>query len=221
MNNKWLLFGILAILISGLLTVVPVSAAITTLSPDVNATCVVFNGDNSGAAEQVYFDYGHETNPNFSASTVNRSVAGAFSAKRCDEPTFIPGYTYKYRACGKTSGCGDTELFTMNVLVPHETTNFSDMGEVFIANGGDIGWVAQHIWDVYTLVWGSFYFLLIIGFVFMNVTIKQKSVTISLLLVLISGSVLFTIAPPQMTAIATMLIALALTGLFIWFIKRR
>lgn len=221
MNNKWLSFGILATLISGLLIVVPVSAAITTLSADVNSTCVVFNGENSGAAEQVYFDYGHETNPNFSASTGNRSATGAFTAKRCDEPTFLPGYTYKYRACGKTSGCGATELFTMYALVPHETTNFSDIGETFIANGGDIGWVAAHIWDVYSLVWSSYFMLLLIGFVFMNVTIKQKSVTISLLLVLISGSVLFSISPPQMQAIATILIALAITGLSVWFIKRR
>jgi hypothetical protein len=192
MNKRvLLLLGILMILI------IPVSASITTNSANVNATCIIFSGTNSGAAEQVYFDYGHETNPNFSSSTKNVSATGTFTVKRCDEPTFLPGETYKFRACGKTSGCGSTQLFTMYVIVPHTTTNFSDTGEAFIANGGDIGWVAGHIWDVYTLVWGSFFFLLLIGFVFMNITIKQKSVTISLLLVLISGSVLFAIAPPE------------------------
>jgi hypothetical protein len=216
-NLGGLVIGIIAIL----LLTVTVSAAITTNIATVNATCVVFSGTNSGVAEQVYFDYGHTTNPNFSSSTPNKSAAGTFTVKRCDEPTFLPAETYKYRACGKTSGCGDTVIFTMNAIVPHETSNFSVQGEEFIANGGDIGWIAAHIWDVYTLVWGSFFFLLLIGFVFMNITIKQKSVTISLLLVLISGSVLFTIAPPQTAQIAQILIALSLTGLVIWFVKRR
>jgi hypothetical protein len=221
MNNVRLLPGILAILLVVIGAVIPVSGVITTTSATINTTCIIFGGDNSGAAEQVYFDYGHITNPNFSSSTKNVSASGSFSVKRCDEPTFLPGETYKYRACGKTSGCGDTEQFTMYEVVPHETTNFSDTGENFIANGGDIGWVASHIWDVYTLVWGSFFFLLLIGFVFMNITIKQKSVTISLLLVLISGSVLFAISPPETTQIAGILIALSLTGLAIWLFKRR
>ena len=225
-----ILLGILAIL------VIPVSAAITTNGVTVNATCVVFSGTNSGSAEQVYFDYGHGSNgctidptgnitictdASFSSSTKNVSATGTFTVKRCDEPVFLPGETYKVRACGKTSGCGSTEMFTMYAIVPHETSNFSDTGEAFISNGGDISWVAQHIWDVYTLVWGSFFFLLLIAFVFMNITIKQKSVTISLLLILISGSVLFAIAPPETVQIAEILIALAITGLAIWFMKRR
>jgi hypothetical protein len=223
MNNYRILSVVTVLTLMGVSVVIPiVSAAITTTSVSMNTTCIVFGGDNSGAAEQVYFDYGHITNPNFSSSTKNVSATGAFSVRRCDEPTFLPGETYKYRACGKTSGCGSTEEFTMYAVVPHETSNFSDTGEAFIANGGDIGWVAAHIWDVYVLVWGSFFFLLLIGFVFMNITIKQKSVTISLLLVLISGSVLFTIGgPPELPQIAGILIALSLCGLMIWFFKRR
>jgi hypothetical protein len=216
--NKHLITILISVL-AACLIILPVSAAITTNAATVNATCVVFSGANSGAAEQVYFDYGHVTNPNFSASTVNRSATGTFTARRCDEPTFLPNYTYKYRACGKSSGCGATLTFTMNVIVPHTTTNFSDQGELFIANGGDIGWIAAHIWDVYALVWGPYFMLLIIAFVFMNVTIKQKSVTISLLLVLISGSLLFSIAPPETQQIAQILIVLSFAGLVFWLYK--
>lgn len=216
MNNYWYLpVWVLAVIV----VILPVNAAITTNAATVNATCVVFSGTNSGAAEQVYFDYGHTTNPNFSASTTNQSATGTFTISRCDEPTFLPGYTYKYRACGKSSGCGGTLNFTMNALIMHNTTNLSDTGEAFIANGGDIRWVAMHIWDIYALVWGSYFILLLISFVFMNIVIKQKSITIAFLLMLISAGVLLAIAPPELTQIANVLIVLGGAGLVFWLYK--
>jgi len=231
--NK-LLFLIVAVLAVTLISI-PVNAAITTNAATVNATCVVLSGTNSGPAEQVYFVYGHISNgcqihpngtinmsctyPAFSSSTLNSSATGTFTARRCDEPTFLPSNTYKYQACGRVSGCGATLTFTMNPLVPHATTTFSQYGEAFISNGGDLQWVAMHIWDVYSMIWGSYFMLLLIAFIFMNIVIKQKSITIAFLLMLISGGVLLSIAPPEMTQIAYILMALAMAGLMFWLIK--
>jgi hypothetical protein len=213
--------GIVAILF---VLVLPVTAA-TTQSAAVNGTCVVFHGTTSGT-EQAYFEYGWydpaHPNTEFSAATKNTSQFGAYSVARCDEPTFLPGYTYKYRACGKTSGCDSTpELFSMYALVPHVTTNFSVQGEAFIEHGGDINWVAMHIWDVYSLVWGSYFILLVISFVFMNIVIKQKSITVAFLLMLISGTMLLSIAPPETSEIAQVLMILGGTGLMYWMYKGR
>jgi hypothetical protein len=107
----------------------------------------------------------------------------------------------------------------MNPLVPHATTTFSQYGEAFISNGGDIRWVAMHVWDMYSMVWGSYFILLLISFIFMNIVIKQKSITIAFLLMLISGGVLVTIAPPEMTQIAYILMVLAAGGLIFWLYK--
>jgi hypothetical protein len=213
--NKYLLTGILLVLV--LVVSIPVQAA-TTNAATVNATCVILSGVAVGT-EQVYFDYGHTTNPDFSSSTPNKSYSGTFTAVRCDEPTFLPGNTYKYRACGMTSGCGATVTFSMNALIPHETTTLSQYGETFIAQGGDIKWVAMHVWDIYSMVWGSYFLLLLIAFVFMNIVIKQKSITVAFLLMLISAGVLLSIAPPETTQIAEILMAIALTGLVFWLYK--
>lgn len=200
---------------------IPVPAAITTNAATVNATCIQMSGSNSGAAESVYFDYGHSSNAGFSSSTENQTAAGTFTELRCDEPTFLPGYQYKYRACGVTSGCGSNVSFTMNAVIPHITTNFSVQGEAFIQNAGSPSWLAQHIWDVYTVAWGAYFFLLLIAFVMMNITIKQKSVTISFLLMLISGGMLWSFAPMEMQHLAIMLMAVAMAGLMFWLYKRR
>ena len=53
----------------------------------------------------------------------------------------------------------------------------------------------------------------------MNVTIKQKSVAVSFLLILISGATLFTIAAPELVQIGIMLVFLAFTGLMYWVYK--
>jgi len=230
MSNPLLLL-VIAVLVTVSISS-PVMAAITTNAATVSTVCVVMSGTNSGTAESVWFDYGHINNtkkvngvdtPAYFGSTANRTVSGTFNTTRCDEPVFLAGHSYHYRACGKTSGCGSAVTFTMPALVPHGLSNFSVQGEAFIANGGDPSWMAAHIWDVYSLVWGSYFLLLLISFVFMNVTIKQKSVTISLILMLISGSALFTLAgmPIQLQAIGGLLVLLALTGLVYWLYKKR
>jgi LPXTG-motif cell wall-anchored protein len=217
--NKLLLALLLVLLC--IYTILPCSATITTEGATVNATCVQMSGSNDGAAESVWFDYGHISNHGFSSSTHNITASGTFTALRCDEPTFLPGEEYKFRACGAESGCGAEDSFTMNVLIPHALTNFSVQGQAFIDQGGNPSWMAAHIWDVYVVAWGGWFFLLMISFVMMNITIKQKSVAISFLLMLISGGVLFNYAPPQTQQIAMLLMALALAGLGFWLYKRK
>ena len=198
----------------------PVSAAITTNAAVVNATCVRLSGTNSGAATSVWFDYGHALNPSFSSSTPNQTSAGTFTVVRCNEPTFLPGETYHYRASDGTNH-GARVNFTMNVLIPHATETLSKYGQDFIDHGDDPGYLAKHVWDIYSLVWGSFFVLLMVAFVFMNVTIKQKSVALSLLLMLISGGAIYSIAAPELQVIAQMLMLVAFTGMMFWLYKRK
>ena len=176
-------------------------------------------------AEGVWFDYGHTTNPGFSSSTPNitKAAAGTFTVLRCNEPTFLPGETYKFRAHGSISGVGATKTYTMPVLVPHALETLSMYGEDFMAHGEDPLYLAVNIWTVYSLAWGSYFLLILIAFIFMNVTIKQKSIALSFLLMLISGGALFAIGgmPEQFTQIAEILMAVALAGLAYWLYKRR
>jgi hypothetical protein len=187
----------------------------TTGVATVNATCVTMAGTGTGNSS---FTYALSSNTGWSSSTPNQSVSGAYTEVRCDDPIFQPGVTYKFKACDDV-GCGATATFTMASLIPEPTTNFSVTGNAFIVNAGDPNWVIMHIWDVYTLIWGSYFLLLLISLVFMNVTIKQKSVAISFLLVLISGATLFLIAPPELVQIGIMMTILAFTGLMYWVYK--
>ena len=214
--NKYLFIALILLVFITL----PVSAAITTNPATVNASCVLLNGTVTGNAQSVWFDYGHSTNPGYSSSTPNQTKTGTFTVLRCNEPTFLPGETYHYRANNGTAN-GSAVNFTMNVLIPHTTETLSIYGQDFIDHGDNPGYLAKHIWDVYSLVWGNFFMLLLIAFVFMNVTIKQKSVALSLLLMLISGGALYAIAPMELQMIAQMLMVVAFAGLMYWLYKRK
>jgi hypothetical protein len=209
------------------LLVLPAGAVVTTNLAVANISsshvpCVVFTGTTS-IADEVYFNYGHSSNLNYSSSTLNQTKpVGCWTVTRCNEPTFLPGEMYHVRACGISGGCGAAVNFTMPALVPHPLETFSATGQLFIDNGGDPSWVAAHIWDVYSMTWGSYFLLILIAFVFMNVTIKQKSITISFLLMLISGAALFALVKqPELQHIAEILMAVALAGLAFWMYKRR
>jgi Na+/H+ antiporter NhaC len=57
----------------------------------------------------------------------------------------------------------------------------------------------------------------------MNVTIKQRSISLAFLMMLISGGALFAMngMPQQFAQIAELLMGLALAGLVYWLYKRR
>jgi len=206
-----------------------VSAVVPTTyntTPMFNTTTLCLNmSGSSTVTESVWFDYGHTLNPGFSSSTPNHTVTAGvmFREVRCNEPTFLPGNTYKFRACGAISGCGATKLAIMPVLVPHALETLSIYGEEFMAQGDNPLGMAQSVWAVYGLVWGSYFMMILIGFIFMNITIKQRSIAMSFLLMLISGSAIFTLTSktPEMTQIAVILMAIALAGLVFWMYKRK
>jgi PKD repeat protein len=214
------------------------SSVVNTNPVTTNATnfCIELNGVNNGGATNVWFEYGAGTaisNAN-AFKTPNQSAPGAYKTKICGIP-LLPGKTYTYRAVGDVGGIitGGAEItFTMATVTPHPTTTYEQYANTFVdlssdANGGDPVSKFQElllvdIWAVYVEVIGfGLFFGVIIGMIFVNLVIKQQTIALSVIVMLLTGGSLFLILPPEFVQLAQILMIIAIAGMMYWVIKRK
>lgn len=228
---------------------VPVAAVLTmtTNAAAPNATnpyCIVMSGKPDGGNAKVWFEFGiNQTsigNPEVSGRAfatkprlVNDGVT--YTEKICGIP-LLPGKAYVYQAVGNLSDGvikkGVNISFTVAAITPHPTTTYEDYANTFVdlssdANGGDPVSKLQElllvdIWAVYVEVIGfGLFFGVIIGMVFVNMVIKQQTVALSVIVMLLTGGSLFLVLPPEFVQLAQILMIIAIAGMMYWLIKRK
>jgi hypothetical protein len=247
--NKQTGLAIAAIATTLFLLCAPVAAVLTmtTNAAAPNATnpyCIVMSGTSSEAAK-VWFEFGinqtsignPEVNGRAFATKSRMTTGGAltYTEKICGIP-LLPGKAYVYQAVGNISDGiikkGVNISFTVAAITPHPTTTYEDYANTFVdlssdANGGDPVSKLQelllvNIWAVYVEVIGfGLFFGVIIGMVFVNLVIKQQTIALSVIVMLLTGGSLFLILPPEFVQLAQILMIIAIAGMMYWVVKRK
>lgn len=201
------------------------SAAITTTSATVdsgNATwCVWFIGSNSGAAENVWFEYAGAGSTGYTWKTPNQSKTGAFSAQVCDMP-FMSGKSYYVRAAGQ-SGVGGNETFIFPAVTPIPTLTYSTYVDSFLASNNDPKELIRLVFTPYTAALGGIFFGLLVFGIFVNMAMKEKTVWMTIIMMLITGGLVWTLFPdyPEFIWLAQTLFIAAVMGMIYWMFKKR
>lgn len=201
------------------------SAALTTTSATVdsgNATwCVWFVGDNSGAVENVWFEYAGAGSTGYTWKTSNQSKTGAFSAQVCDMP-FMAGKSYYVRAAGQ-SGVGGNKTFTFPALTPVPTLTYSVYVDSFLASNNDPKELIRLTFSPYTATLGGIFFGLLVFGIFVNMAMKEKTVWMTVIMMLISGGIIWTLFPdyPEFIWLAQTLFIAAIMGMIYWMFKKK
>lgn len=227
---------ILSILLA-LLLVLPASAAVTTGYPTVNDTtdtdCVRFYGTYTGSVPvNVWFEFGvNITGANgfktFKTPNQTMSVAGNFSYLQCGIP-LLSSKTYIYRAVAAAEA-GSNLSFVMPTLTVRPTLTYMQYAEGFLGNNeygnnefDGLKLLTYDTWRVYLGAMGGLFFGILLGFIFINLAMKQKSVVITVLLFFLVGSTILVLLPAAFVQLAQMLIIAAVAGMLYWmFVKRR
>lgn len=225
-------YGIIGIILALIcICVSPAIALTTTTYPvdlNVSMNCVYFYGGYSnGTPANVWFEFGltHADNgghksyktPNKTATTPN------FTAYQCGIPLMTDN-TYTVQAVSDYV-YGDNVSFTMPSRVEHAgSSNYINMVDKFASDGWNpIELITVDVWQVYAMNVGiSLFFGCLLGFAFINMAIKQKSVTVVIITMFITGFTLLAVLPPEFQKVAYGLIVCAIAGILYYiFMKRR
>jgi hypothetical protein len=232
MINKYFILSIIAAII---ICTSIVSAANTTTNPaDLNTTtnCVIFNGYYNGTVPaHVWFEFGmNQTGTlgqkSYKTPNQTRSTVGNFSFRQCGIP-LLSRETYIVQAVGEFI-YGENVSFTMPAPVPHVTTTYVSMVNSFVGqdeygnNGFDpMKLLTYDVWQPYLGLMGGLFFGVILGFIFINIALKQKSVVISVILFIIVGLTIMTLLPPAFIQLGQLLFIAAIAGILYWIIMKR
>lgn len=233
-NKKQLLIIILLLGVAAIVNyfLIPTaSAAPATLGAVVNATswCVDFGGTDVGApTENVWFEYGGITNPGFTFKTANQSftwvIPGSqFNTTQCGV-VWMAGTTYRVRAVSE-SGSGNNITFSFPALSPHAVpTQYEIWVDRFLADNDNPMDMIVMAFTPYLYLMGVLFFGVLIGFIWFNVTVKQKSVMLSVLLFLITGGTMMTVFVkeyPEAQWLAYTFFVIAMVGVIYWIQAKR
>ena len=196
------------------------------LSVNTTDNCVTFYGVHTGAPATVWFEYTLATTNGRSFKTKNQTnVVGNFTQTICGMP-LMPGLTYTVVTGADINNSyvyGKNVTFTVANIEPHTTTTYEPQVNTFTGDGLDpVKLFSYDVWQAYIGLMGGFFFGLLICFIFMNIAIKQRSVAISVILLLVIGTTLWQILPPEFIQISQMLLIAGFAGLLYWlFMKKR
>lgn len=225
------IFTALILFILLVVTIQPVYAQIQTVSAVVNAStnCVVFTGDNTGSSTHVWFEFGMDQNYTEgykSFKTPNQTKTGVYTSTVCGIP-LLPGYTYIVQA-GEDNGAGNfaygTNIsYVMPTITPHPETTYTSYSDLFLSDGLDPqALLTYDIWQPYLGLMGGLFFGMLIAFIFINMATKQRTVALCVILLMVTGTTVWTLLPAEFNEIAQMLLICAMAGLIYWiFTKRR
>jgi hypothetical protein len=184
--------------------------------------CVRFNGTNTEAAKEVWFEYSIVTTNGFSLATENQTATGNFYYSQCGVP-FLSGYMYKVRATDGNS-IGQNTTFVLPVATAIPTLTYSTYVDTFLESYDEPKVMIRIMWTPYTAVMGGMFFGVIVGVIFWNMAVKQRTVALSVLLMMIIGTSIWRIFPdyPEFVWLAQTLFIAGMVGMIYWmFAKRR
>ena len=201
------------------------SAAIITDPPVMflNSTkwCVLLNGTNTGAAENVWFEYGLNSTQGYAFKTTNQSKTGGFTETICGFP-WLPNYGYKYVAKG-ASGHGGNQSLIFPALTPQPTLTYSVYVDRFINAYDNPRELIVTTWVPYTSLMGGIFFGVLMAAVYWNMAIKQRTIALSILVLMITGGTMWGLFPdyPEFVWLAQTLFIAGMVGMIYWMFTRR
>jgi len=196
---------------------------------NLSSNCIKFDGTNLGEPITVWFEYGmiqSYTNGYKTFKTENQTgVTGNFSYTHCGIP-LLPGEAYKVHAAGDIGGVyvyGMNRTFVIPDRVPHPSMTYEEQVDIFVEDGLDpISLLTYDIWQPYLGLMGGLFFAILIAFIFMNIVIKQRTVSLTIIVLLLTGVAVWRLLPPAFIQIAQMLFIAGIAGILYWlFVKRR
>jgi PKD repeat protein len=198
-----------------------------------NPGCVYFYGENRlNASADVWFEYGTAASTQFNSGgympikTKNQSsVIGNFTDHVCGAP-LMQKKEYVYRTAGGLAGvvvAGNNQTFTMAAVTPHETTTYTTMSEKLIEDQQEDPMliITTDAWTPYVNLFGAAFFALIFGFVLMNISIKQQSIILTIILLFVTGGITLALFPPDFLIIGQALLICGFAGILVWLFKKR
>ena len=233
MKQQYTILGLLAVICICILPVSGFNVTTGAVNLNTSTNCAIFNGDYDGAVPaHVWFEYGMnqtETNGYKSYKTPNqtKTTTGNFSFKQCGIP-LLYRETYVVQAVAEYV-YGDNQSFTMPSPTPHVTMTYDVQVQNFIGSNeyGNDGFdpmklLTYSVWQPYIGIMGGLFFGVVIGFIFLNIAIKQKTVSLTTILFVLIGISIMTLLPPAFGQLAQILVIAAICGaLYWWIIKRR
>lgn len=236
MIRKYILATVILILL-----VLPIVSAltITTQPTNINTTtgCAIFNGSATGSAGtyNVWFEYsmnnseaisGTNGHKSFKTKNQTRTTDGYFGYKQCGIP-LLPGVSYDVQAVGEYIS-GDNQTWTMPTVTPHVTTTYENQVNSFLGSdeyGNDefdgLKLMTDSIWQPYIGVMGGLFFGLLIAFIFMNVAIKQRTISMTVILLILTGVTFMGLLPAPFVQIGQMLFIAGIAGLLYWLFNKK
>jgi len=188
---------------------------------DLSENCVNFQANVTGAnPAPAWFAFSSNQGENFPFRTDDMAVvSGHINKTYCGFP-LLPGHEYYY-SLENGSGHGNEMSFTMPGITPHPTTSFGAPVESFLGSELNVTAMVSAIWAPYMAVSGVLGMGLVVGGVFSNMALKQQSVRIPAIVILLTGETFWTFMPPEFIAIAQVMIILSLAGMVFWFFQQR
>lgn len=199
----------------------PVSLSLTTNDPtDVKYCQATLNG-NVGNETEVWFAYGFSSNEYFYATTPTLT-SGDFE-ETIEGMPLIPNKTVYYRA-GSMYGYGEEKSFVVPTPTTYPssssaypTSTYGIYATQFLDSDGDWTEMAGVIWQPYLAKFGTMFFSIIVGIVFLGFAAKQGNTFVPLVLAFIIGIPIFALMMPDFLWLAQACIILG-TAFAIYYI---
>lgn len=197
------------------------SSNVTTLNATVyNGTLVVLYGNSNLTGGNYWFIIGSqpERYP-WRSDNRTRNVTGYFNKSYTGIP-LIQNHTYYYRAASD-AGYGQEKSFHLLPMPTQPPTTYSQYGVQFLEKEGNYtGWI-DVIWAPYKNKMGeTMFYSLMIGIVFIGLSIRQGSTIIPTILFYIIGIPLLAMMRPEFVQIAQMMIIMATVGFVYWLFTK-
>jgi PKD repeat protein len=204
----------------------PASDHVVTLAATgISTQEATLNGELAAAtATEVWFEYGSKSNAyGFRTASATAEPGTLFSTDLAKFP-LISGQTYYYRAAC-ADGYGAEKSFTLTPLSPHPTTTYGDAADQFLYSFEDGDTMIQNMteatWSPYVANLGALFFGLVIGAIFLNLSMKGHSIGVPVVLVLVIGGSLWAFVPPEFVILAQAFVIMGIGGLVYYVYTKR
>jgi len=204
------------------------SDAVVTLAPsNVKSNSLTMRGWLNYAPADVWIEWGTEHGGHvFKTSSKHMDDLGWITFD-VTSPILFANKKYKYRAVAVIEGTtyyGEDYVFTMgDADIPDIVKNntFSESYNMINYTNLTTEAFALAIINVWTSVWGSFFWVLICGFPFILMYITQHNTTIPGVLAMILGGTMLIYLPPEWQSVAYSLLIVAVAGIMVGIFKSK
>lgn len=212
----------------------------TNAATDLSTSSATFHGTVlTNQDTEVWFVYGTASGT-YAYTSGKQSSSGDFGGRQKGFP-LVAGQTYYCRAaCAQ--GYGDEVSFTLPEVTTRATTTYGKAGlELLQHSEEDKGYTALNdngavptsegkdifsaFYDAiaapYVALFGSLFFAIVIGGIFMNLASKGGSLFVPALLSIAGGSMLWGLLPPEAAVLGQSILIFGISGFIFWLFTDR